>query len=178
MRFFFAAVPALVLPAVAAEAPDTRLDELFAALKQAKTAEIAAPIEAQIWVIWTESDSPTAALLLERVGQTQDDPALARQILDALVKIEPGFAEGWYRRSKTSFDGGDVAGALADLERTLALEPRHFGALMGVAAIFESLGQDEKALMAYEQVLALYPAFTDAKTAAEILRRKVEGQRI
>ncbi|MCB1373048.1 MAG: hypothetical protein KDJ78_02505, partial [Rhodobacteraceae bacterium] len=46
---------------------------------------------------------------------------------------------------------------IADVERVLALEPRHFGALAGLAFMFEQMGETELALRALRAVQALNP---------------------
>ncbi len=72
----------------------------------------------------------------------------------------------------------DYAKAAADIERTLALEPRHFGALSGLAMILRSTDREAGALVAYEQVLAVYPANKEAQDAVAELSEKLAGNRI
>ena len=42
---------------------------------------------------------------------------------------------------------------MSDIEQTLELEPRHFGALSGMAQILKDTGRKELALKAYQRVL-------------------------
>jgi hypothetical protein len=42
---------------------------------------------------------------------------------------------------------------MIDIERTLALEPRHFGAISGMGLIFMVRGDEANALRAFEEVL-------------------------
>jgi Flp pilus assembly protein TadD len=68
--------------------------------------------------------------------------------------------------------------ALRDLNETLQLEPRHFGALGGLALLLNELGDKEGALSAYRKVLKVYPHLPGAQEAVEQLSEEVEGQGI
>ncbi len=67
---------------------------------------------------------------------------------------------------------------MADIERTLALEPRHFGALSGMGAIFMDIGKKEQALAAYRRVLEVYPQLRDVQQQVGILEDELTGSRI
>ncbi len=47
--------------------------------------------------------------------------------------------------------------SLADIEQTLAREPRHFGALAGRALIYHTLGKRDEALQAIREALEIHP---------------------
>ncbi len=53
---------------------------------------------------------------------------------------------------------GNYRKSMSDINQVLALEPRHFGALAGMAAILSASGEDALALKAWERFLAVYPA--------------------
>ncbi len=131
--------------------------------------------------MWSDSGSPSMNLLLRRAEKAleeQDDPELALRFLDDLVRLAPDFAEGWNKRATVYFMLGDYGRAVADIERTLALEPRHFGALGGLGMILERLGDDKGAYTAYTQALEVHPNLPGAAKAVDRLRPEVEGREL
>lgn len=156
-----------------------RLDELFAALKSAN--EVDAPvIESDIWRIWSRSGSAAMDLLLERGEKAveQGDYEVALDHLTALTDHAPDFAEGWNQRAVAYFNMGRFGQAVADLQRTLALNPRHFGALVGFAAILEAMDRSDQALEVYRAALAIHPHLDGVDEAVKRLEAKVAGQGI
>jgi len=134
------------------------VDELFDEL-QIATVEQTERITKQIETLWSQSGSASMDLLLKRGRDAlQDgDTEAAIEHLTALVDHAPDFAEGYYTRATAYFEAGLFGPALADLRTTLALNPRHFGALTGLAYILEETEKPEKALAAYRKVLELVP---------------------
>ena len=61
--------------------------------------------------------------------------------------------------------------------RVLAIEPRHFGALAGMAAILGASGKDELAMRAWEQFLDIYPADRKAQEQLGELAEKLAGSK-
>jgi tetratricopeptide (TPR) repeat protein len=167
------------LPETVAER-DRLIGELFMRLQDAKDAETGTRIATAIERLWVYSGSDTADLLLGRAttaieGRQAD---VAREVLDALIGLEPRYAEAWNRRAYLNYSEQNYAGALSDLSHVLALEPRHFKALEGLGSILKEIGQKRLALKAYRKVLELYPMADEARAAAEALAREVEGQKI
>jgi cytochrome c-type biogenesis protein CcmH/NrfG len=70
---------------------------------------------------------------------------------------------------------GDFAASVADIERTLALEPHHFGALSGLGQIYLALDRKEAALKAFEAALAIDPHLIGAKAAVRNIKKQLEG---
>ena len=69
---------------------------------------------------------------------------------------------------------GDVERSRLDAIETLAREPRHFGAMTGLALIFEMQGQKKEALKTYRQVSALGPQLKPIKSAITRLAKELE----
>lgn len=159
---------------------DKLLAELFDRLREAKDEATAERIAAAIERLLVYSGSDTADLLLSRAGQAIEgkQAEVARQVLDALIALEPRYAEAWNRRAYLDFNEQNYQAALTDLSHVLSLEPRHFKALEGLGAIMKEIGQKRLALKAYRKLLEIYPLSGDARTAEEALAREVEGQKI
>jgi tetratricopeptide (TPR) repeat protein len=85
------------------------------------------------------------------------DYATAVDYFSALIDHAPDFAEGWNARATTYYLMGEYALSIADVEHVLVLNPRHFGALAGLASMLESMGEPALALKALHQVQALNP---------------------
>ncbi|MGD9744658.1 MAG: tetratricopeptide repeat protein, partial [Dongiaceae bacterium] len=68
--------------------------------------------------------------------------------------------------------------SMADIDRTLALEPRHFGALSGLGLIQMTLEHDEEALDAFERALAIHPQMSGPRANVELLKERLKGKTI
>lgn len=167
----------------AAPAPKTRaerLDALFAGLKAAKTDDEAKKTASRIAEMMLQSGSATIDLLMARalVSVHAKDYALALDLLDAVVRLKPDFVEGWNKRATVHFLRRDYARSLADIHRTLEMEPRHFGAINGLAVILENLDNEERALDAYKRLIEIYPRNEQALKEIRELSGKAEGRQI
>lgn len=166
----------LAAPAGAGQ-DDPRLEGLFEALHEAPSAELAQPIERQIWIVWSERADAQSETLM-RQGQAlmraqQLDRAEAS--FDALIRHDPQFAEAWNKRATVRFMDGELGASLADIEKVLELEPRHFGALSGMGLVLMQMGRDEAALRAFEAALEVNPFLAGAKAHVEMLEKRLLG---
>ena len=171
---------ALLLPGPAiADQNDRRLDGLFERLHAAPGAGDAKAIEQQIWQIWLESDDATVDRLMQQgiaaMHLRQLDLALDR--FDRMVERAPAFAEGWNKRATVYYLMGDFEASVVDIERTLGLEPRHFGALSGLGLIYDAIDQPRAALRSFEAALRLNPHLESIRGRVEELRRVLGGRR-
>ena len=173
------AVLAGVPARASADQTDARLGGLFATLKTSEGVE-AAVTERKIWAIWLETPDQNVQRLLE-IGIAHMNGGANAQALksfDEIVAIAPGFAEGWNKRATVHYLLGNFDASLADIEKTLALEPRHFGALSGRGLIYAKLEELEKALAAFDAALEIHPNMTGAKTNAAIIRKVLKQREI
>jgi len=158
-----------------ADQNDPRLGPLFVKLKATSDAGEGARIARSIWALWFDSGRPAVKELLRR-GQAHlrlQRVKIAAELFDHVVRIAPEFAEGWNRRATVRYLMGDYAGSLADIERTLRLEPRHFGALSGRGLVLVKLGRDRDALAAFRAALAINPHLPAARLNIRILRKRL-----
>jgi tetratricopeptide (TPR) repeat protein len=172
--------PPTELPKLRRGARLHNLDFLFGALKVAPDETSAKNIEDRIWALWLASGSDTCNLLMTRVKAAVDTENydLAIRLLDAIIEIRPNYVEAWNRRATVFFLKRDYGSALADLGQVLSREPRHFGALAGLAAIMQDIGDDKAALEAYRRALAIDPHLKGVADKVKTLTDKVEGRGI
>ena len=135
------------------------LDSLFGALAASRRQGEAAALRDRIWSLWLHSGSPSVDLLMSRSVAAMEEGQWhqALEILDRLVVLAPEFAEAWNKRATVLYHLGERERSLADIARTLALEPRHFGALSGLAMILEEQGSPARAAVARARIRALTP---------------------
>jgi len=172
-----AAFVLILLSCLPVAAQTAKLDELFARLQKADEAD-AVQIESDIWLEWSKSGSAAMDLLLQRGQEAMNNgqPDIAVQHLTALVDHAPDFAEGWNARATAYYNAGLLGPSIHDIGRTLELNPRHFGALSGLAMIFEELKRPEKALEVYRKVLEIDPHAEGVPDAITRLTAEIQGQ--
>jgi len=129
---------------------------------------------------YSQSGSDTGDLLLERAHKaiTSQDAGAAEQILDAAIAFMPDEAEAWNARATLRYLDDDYDGSMADIAETLKREPRHLGALIGMASILEARGKKKEALEVYQRVLTIAPHWKTADEAAAKLKAEVAGQEL
>ena len=103
---------------------------------------------------------------------------VALDFLDEVITLSPSYAEGWNRRATLHFMMSNYSKSMSDIDHTLSLEPRHFGALSGMAQILKSSGKKELALKAYQQVLEIYPMMRSAQNEVATLSEELAGEGI
>lgn len=135
-------------------------------------------VEGEVYQRWQISGSATADYLLRRgqAAMEADDFEAAYDHLTALVDHAPDFAEGWNARATLFFEMQMYGPAIADIQRVLALEPRHFGALAGLGLILEDMGDEARALEAYEAAHAIHPNQPDIERLLNTLQTRLEGE--
>ena len=151
-----------------------KLDDLFAELENPDTRNWQ-QVESEIWTEWSRSGSPAMDLLLQRGREALEagDTDAAIDHLTALVDHAPDFAEGWNARATAYYQAGLFGPSIADIERALALNPRHFGALSGLGLMFEELDHAQAALKVYRAALALHPHLPNVTEAVDRLQREL-----
>lgn len=173
------ALPGHAQPADAEAPPQpAALDQLFDDLRHQPRPAAANRIARQIWAHWTDSGSATINLLMERANKAMQDKKhpLAEDLLTQVTVLAPDYAEGWNRRATLYFVMSDYGRSISDIERTLQIEPRHFGALSGLGVILARTGAERKALETWYKVLEIYPANRDAQKAVVDLEEKLAGR--
>ena len=157
-------------------ADSARLDRLFAQLQSANEAD-AATITQDIWIEWSKSGSAAMDFLLQRgkAALAAGDAQSAIDHFSALIDHAPDFAEGYNARATAYYQIGQLGLSLADVDKTLALNPRHFGAMSGFAMILEDLGRPEQALEVHQAVKAIHPNAAGVSEAIDRLTADLQG---
>ncbi|WP_084507195.1 tetratricopeptide repeat protein [Geminicoccus roseus] len=173
------ALALLAAPPVLADQRDPALAPLFERLKRADAVE-GPGIEDQIWAIWFRYPDRVVASLLDEgtVLMSRRRWAEALDRFDQIVARAPDFAEGWNKRATVRFLLDDLEGSVADIQRTLLLEPRHFGALAGLGQVYLRLERPAAALRAFQAALDLNPAMAGVRRQVEELRAWLDGSDI
>jgi tetratricopeptide (TPR) repeat protein len=152
---------------------------LFEELKRERDPEKAKGIASQVIAEMNDSGSATVNLLMQWAEDAikEKKNAAALDFLDRVTLLDPAFTEGWNRRATLHYTMGDQRKAMADIAEVLKREPRHFGALAGLAGILTEAGDDDMALKAWERYLNVYPADREAQEAVSKLSEKIAGNR-
>jgi tetratricopeptide (TPR) repeat protein len=152
------------------------LDSLLGRLRLADSDEQAKLIEHGVWQIWSRSGSPTADLLVVQAMKAAEagQTIKALAMLDTVIASRPQFTEAWNKRATVYFLIGDYDRSLADIEKVLEMEPRHFGALAGQGLIFNEQGKPEAAIRALKRALAINPRLDAARKALKEIEPNFE----
>jgi tetratricopeptide (TPR) repeat protein len=163
-----------------ADQRDPSLPELFQFLKTTTDKDEAGALEDKIWSLWAQTGDPALDQLMIQSSDAVDrsDFEAALQDLNAITAKRPDFAEGWNKRATVYYLMGDYQKALADIDRTLALEPRHFGALSGLGLTNMKLGRDDAAVDAFERVLDIDPLYPNARLNLELAKNALKRNSI
>ena len=175
-----ASPPPAITPPPAAPTRQGRLDQLFADLKRERNEKAAERIAGRIWSEWNQSGSASIDLMMQWAQKATEDQKfdVALDFLDQVVTLQPDYAEGWNRRATVHFMMKNYGKSMADIDRTLQLEPRHFGALSGLAQIMAETGHKQSALEAWQKVLTIYPMMRSAQDQVSTLSEELAGEGI
>ncbi len=173
MALFWLAFPAL------ADQNDPALDSLFGKLQTVEGPE-AEKVQNAIWGVWHQSGSETVNLLMRDAAEAVQTGRhkQAEKQYDVVVDLAPDFAEGWNRRATLRFMQGNYAGSVADIEKVLDLEPRHFGALAGLGMIYDRLDKPEAALRSFREALLMNPHMAEVKQRVKRLDKQIKDRQI
>lgn len=161
-----------------ADQSDPKLDDLFVQLRDANNPVIARRTEREIWAIWQHPPNDTALQMMRHARAALDkrDFESAIRLLDKLVAHAPDFAEAWNQRAIVLYFAADYAGSLRDIEQTLALEPRHFGAMAGRGQVYLNLNELDLALQAFEAALEWNPWMANIRGQIYMIRERISAR--
>jgi tetratricopeptide (TPR) repeat protein len=171
---------ACLAPGAGADQTDARLDDLFHTLQTSQDAAELLEVEADIWEIWYDSGSAEIDSLMGEAAALVNagDLAAAEAVYGMIINKAPMFSEGWNRRATIRFYRNDLEGSLADIEQTLKLEPRHFGAIWGLGMIMGAQQDYERAIIAFEKLLEIKPNSEDARPRIEFFKQAMVDEAV
>lgn len=160
--------------------PSEMRAEIYARLAASKDEDETEGLVGLLVTAYAQSGSNTGDLLLQRAHKAVEakEYKAAGAILDSTIFLLPDWAEAWNARATLRYLDGDFDGSMADIAETLKREPRHLGALLGMANILQSRDKDDEALKVYERVLAIAPHWKSAEEAADKLKAEIAGQNL
>jgi predicted Zn-dependent protease len=144
-------------PSVSGQA--RRLDVLFKELRRADPVRDPDEVVELIWAMWIAhpEQRATSSMIAAVEAMAAGARDLARPILDRLVDEFPEWAEAWNKRATLAFIEKRDNDSMSDIARTLELEPRHFGAIVGFGQICLRHNRPQEAKAAFEVALRLNP---------------------
>ena len=138
---------------------DLRLEELFDQLLNADDEKEIYRITVDIWDIWHQtSDTNIKSDFVRGVGlMNNGNLEISLNYFTRVISKNPNFAEAWNKRATVYYMLGEFDKSMYDINETLRLEPRHFGALDGMALIFIHQKKYNKAIKVYEEIIKIFP---------------------
>jgi tetratricopeptide (TPR) repeat protein len=134
--------------------------------------------EQALWSIWHRSGkSDVDARLQEGIAEMQRGAfARAVEIFTDVIDMAPDFAEGYNKRATTYYLMQEFEQSIRDCEKTIALNPVHFGALSGSGLNNVGLRDLRKALEYFERAVAVNPNMPQIQTYIEAIRKFLRDQ--
>ena len=151
---------------------DVRLNQLFNELKANKS-KVSSIVEQEIWKIWsTHPTDPKLTTKLEEGSQFVRDQQFfkAIEIFTEVINFDQNWAEAWNKRATVFYLIGEFKKSQDDIDKVLAIEARHFGALAGQGLVNIQLKNYEKAILSYKQAKEIHPSMQ----SPEIMIRQIE----
>lgn len=158
-----------------ADQTDARLDSLFEQLLTTSDGPTLRQIENQIWEIWLQHSNTDVERLMQLGTESLNAQAVsdAMLIFTQLIENFPDYAEAWNKRATLNYLIGELDASEADIMKTLALEPRHFGALSGLGLVYIQRNELSKAKQAFEDLIAIHPHSSNALSNLERINEEL-----
>ncbi len=174
MRYPILALCLMSASAAAADCPPSpdiadAQDRLLAEVQVAPNEGSARQISDRLWDLWAKAPDEPSQELLNRGMQARREFNLITAIdaFDKLIAYCPDYAEGYNQRAFAYFLGQDFELALGDLNRAIALSPKHVAAISGKALTLIGLGRDDEAQDVLRIALAMNPWIPERRYIVE-----------
>ncbi len=154
--------------------------ELYARLTASTDSDETEALVGLLLASYAQTGSDSGDLLLQRAHKaiTAQNYGAAGRILDAAVAFMPDRAAAWNARATLRYLNDDYDGSMADIAETLKREPRHLGALMGMARILEARDKRKDALEVCQRALSIAPHWKTVQEEVDKLKAQIAGQEL
>ena len=175
LRVFLAALLSLMLGAnVLAQnaGSGTVLDTLFIKLRDATDPTAIQSLEAAIWEQWVMvPDMSQRAIMMRGIAEMQQhELKTSIETFTRLIEVAPDLSEAWNKRATAHWLMGNFPASLADICETVKREPRHFGAYSGLGMIRAEMGENARAVAAFELARKWNPHIAGIESEIERLK--------
>ena len=99
----------------------------------------------------------------------------AHKVFSKVIELDPDWAEAWNKRATVLYLMGNYQLSQNDIDKTLSLEKRHFGALSGQGLVQSALKNYEIAINSYIEVHKIYPSMQSAIIMIERLQKLIKN---
>ena len=99
----------------------------------------------------------------------------AHKVFSKVIELDPNWAEAWNKRATVLYLMGNYQLSQNDIDKTLSLEKRHFGALSGQGLVQSALKNYEIAINSYIEVHKIYPSMQSAIIMIERLQKLIKN---
>ena len=160
----------LIINSIDASEPD-KLNQLFIELKKVDKFEDSDLLEKKIWAIWNKH--PTNSELTDKLEFGTElmyagDYYYALTVFNNIIYIDPDWSEAWNKRATLLYFMKNFDKSLADIDKVLLIESRHFGALSGQAQIYIELQKYELAIESLKKAQKIHPTIRGNGTIIEL----------
>merc|ERR1711965_266243 len=132
-------------------------------------------------MLWSThpTDQKLTSLLDEGSRLVQDQKLnRAIDVFTEAIELDPSWAEAWNKRATVFYMVGEFKKSQDDIDKVLAIEARHFGALAGQGLVNIQLKNYEKAIMSYQKAQQIYPSMKSPKIMIEQINELIRRQSI
>ena len=175
--FLFALLFGFAAASVKADQHDPQLAALFEVLLHDSDPQALLDAENRIWALWMEHEYDEVEQLMMAATQLMNNQRYsdALAIYNGIIQRFPDYAEAWNKRATLFYLAGNFASSISDIQHTLALEPRHFGALSGLGLIYLRQNELRLARQAFEDVLKIHPSSASARENLDLVNRALRN---
>jgi tetratricopeptide (TPR) repeat protein len=155
---------------------NSEVDSLFRMLaEEALVGREMRQVRNRITYLWNQSGIVQVNTVMKIGSEALESRefGIALKAFEEVIKVMPDYPEVWNKRATVFYAMGEYEKALSDINKTLQLEKRHFGALSGQANIFIQSRQYVQAREALENLKKIYPTFPELTERLQEINRRM-----